>query len=153
MSKPDLSSNRKVRFQHLHNARYAKLGWQVGKRYFYPSKIREAKELLNSAMLFIYGKCHVFLKEVIKVFGRKPAWIVTLNNVHSLIRIKLPVIIRHMRCAVPCNKYTFAVERPGIDARNLPRTCKEWIFPIGLCCIRIQPSRANTDVFAKSTFC
>ena len=29
MSKPDLSSNRKVRFQHLHNARYAKLRRQV----------------------------------------------------------------------------------------------------------------------------
>ena len=150
MSKPDLSSNRQTHIQRLYNARYAKLGWQVGKRYFYPRKIREAKELLNSAMLFIYGKCHVFLKEVIKVFGRKPAWIVTLNNVHSLIRIKLPAIIRHMRRTVSCNKYTFAIERPIAYSRCFFCASEERIFSANDCRIRIQPTCTNTDEFTQN---
>ena len=79
MSKPDLSSNRKVRFQHLHNARYTKLGWQVWKVQFNVLEVWD--RLRQSGDTDEIGKSQNLplsitgMKEVDEVFNTYPRFI------------------------------------------------------------------------------
>ena len=132
------------------NARYAKLRWQVGKRHFDLRKIREAKELLNSTMLSINGECHIFLKEVVKIFGGKSALIGTLNNIHSLVCIKLAFIIRHVRGAVPCDQYAFTIESPIIYSRGFFCASEKRIFSVSGCSICIKPASTDTNAISQN---
>ena len=131
-----------------HNARYAKLGRQVGGRDLDASKIVKTEELLNSAALFIKHQCHVFLQKVIQILDIQQVVVSALNHIHSLIRIKLPFVVRNMWVAISGNQYAFAIKGPTVYTRLFFCTCKERIDAVGISGIRIHSPRFNCNVIS-----
>ena len=130
----------------LHNARYAKLRRKVGKIEFYIRKITKTKEFLNSTALPIKNQCHIFFQKVIEVLDVQSFWIQSLNNIYSLICIKLSLVVRNMGIAIARNQYTFAIKSPIIYHQRLFRASEEWIHTPLAGFISIPPTRFDINV-------
>lgn len=144
------SSSRMVNLQCLQNARYTKLGVAVGKVQFCIGKITKTKEFFNSTMLFVHRMSHIFFEKVIKKFSREFVTINAFNHIHTLICIKLSVVVGNIGSAISGNQYTFTIESPRIDMRNLPSTGEKRILPIWFGRIRIKPSSTDLNVITKA---